>query len=69
MAKDKPKKRGAPFKPTELVKVPVSFKLPQWLVTWMRKYSEQEYTSMAAMIEEALCEMHGVTPPDIKPKK
>ena len=69
MAKDKPKKRGAPFKPPELVKVPASFRLPKWLIAWMRAYSKQEGTNMAAMIEEALCEMHGVTPPDIKPKK
>jgi hypothetical protein len=69
MAKDKPKKRGPPFKPPELVKVPIAFKLPRWLVTWMRDYSEQEEVSMAAMIEEALSEMHGVAPPDIKPKK
>jgi hypothetical protein len=69
MAKDKPKKRGQPPKPLQLVKVPISFKLPQWLVTWMREYSEQQGTSMALMIEEALSEMHGVAPPEIKPKK
>jgi hypothetical protein len=68
MAKDKPK-RGQPPKPLQLVKVPISFKLPQWLVDWMRDYSEQEGVSMAVMIEEALSEMHGVVPPDIKSKK
>jgi hypothetical protein len=60
---------AAPFKDKNIVKVPVSFRLPQWLVTWMREYAEQEGTSQAAMIEEALSEMHGVAPPQIKPKK
>ena len=69
MTQDKPNKVGPPFKPPMLVKVPVAFKLPRWLLAWMRKYSEQEGISMAAMIEEALTEKHGVEPPAIKPKK
>lgn len=60
---------AAPFKDKNIIKVPVNFRLPQWLVTWMREYAKQEGTSQAAMIEEALSEMHGVTPPEIKPKK
>jgi hypothetical protein len=62
-------KVGPPCKPPELVKVPIGLKLPRWLIAWMREYSVQQDTSMAAMIEEALCEMHGVEPPDVKPKK
>ena len=68
MATNKPKV-GPPFKPPELVKVPLGIKLPRWLIDWMRDYSEQEGVSMASMIEEALTEMHGVSAPKIKPKK
>lgn len=60
---------AAPFKHPQLVKVLANYKLPRWLLTWMRAYSKQEGVSMAKMIEEALCEKHGITPPDIKPKK
>jgi hypothetical protein len=66
---NKPNKVGPPFKPPQLVKIPVSFKLPQWLVTWMREYSDQEGISMAVLIEEALTEKHGIAPPIIKEKK
>lgn len=60
---------AAPFKDRNIVKVPVNLRLPQWLITWMREYSKQEGVSQAAMIEEALSEMHGVVAPVIKPKK
>jgi hypothetical protein len=54
---------AAPFKDPRIVKVPVSFRLPQWMVTWMREQEESQST----LIEEALTEKHGIEPP--KPKK
>ena len=56
---------AAPFKDKNLVKVPVNLRLPRWLITWLRKQDQ----SQSVLIEEALREMHGITPPDIKPKK
>ena len=60
--KPKPEKKnrvGAPNKPPELVKIPVGLKLPRWLLRWMHEQEEP----MSIMIEEALCEKHGLVPP------
>ena len=35
-------------------------KLPRWLVEWMRKQPE----SQAVMIEDALCKVHKLKPPE-----
>jgi len=59
---------AAPFKDQNIVKVPVNFRLPQWMVTWIREYSEQEGVSQSVMIEEALAEKHGIEPPKLKKK-
>lgn len=53
---------AAPFKEPALVKIPVGLKLPRWLLEWMR---EQD-TSMAVLIEDALCEKYHLKPPEIK---
>jgi len=66
MKKVKPKV-GPPFKAPELVKVPITVKLPKWLVAWMHKHSDQQGISRAVMIEQALTEKHGIEPP--KPKQ
>jgi len=58
------KKIGAPFKPSELVKVPVCLKLPRWLLAWMRSQDQ----SMAVLIEEALSEKHGIEAPKARTK-
>jgi len=55
-------KVGPPFKPPQLVKVPVGLKLPRWLKDWMKKQPE----SMAVLIEVALTEKHKLKPPKIK---
>lgn len=52
---------GAPKKPPALVKVPVSLKLPRWLLAWMDTQPE----SRAVLIEEALKRRHKLKPPDI----
>ena len=54
-------KVGPPFKPPELVKVPVCIKLPRWLLDWMR----QQDKSMAVLIEEALCKKYHLEPPEV----
>jgi hypothetical protein len=51
---------GAPKKPPALVKVPVSLKLPRWLLAWMDEQPE----SRAVLIEEALKRRHKIKPPD-----
>lgn len=50
---------GAPKKPPELVKVPVSLKLPRWLLEWMATQDK----SRAVLIEEALTRQHKIKPP------
>ena len=52
---------GAPKKPPALVKVPVSLKLPRWLLAWMDTQPE----SRAVLIEEALKWRHKIKPPDV----
>lgn len=59
--KAKPKV-GPPFKPVELVKIPVGLKLPRWLVEWLQDAGP----SKAFLIEQALCEKHKLTPPKVK---
>jgi len=51
---------GAPRKDPQLVKIPVGYKLPRWLVEWLR---EQD-GSAAVLIEDALKEKHGLVSPD-----
>ena len=51
---------GAPRKPPALVKVPVSLKLPRWLLAWMDTQPE----SRAVLIEDALKRRHKLKPPD-----
>lgn len=59
---------SAPFKPKQLVKIPVTHRLPRWMVEWMRDQVDSgNVKSMAVLIEEALTEKHGIEPP--KPKK
>ena len=53
---------GAPKKPPALVKVPVSLKLPRWLLAWMAEQPE----SRAVLIEEALKQKHKIKPSDVK---
>jgi hypothetical protein len=43
-----------------MVKVPVGYKLPQWLVDWIR---EQD-TPAALLIEDALKRRHKLKPPE-----
>lgn len=55
------KRKGAgrpPINP-QLVKIPVGYKLPQWLVEWIRKQDKPA----AQMIESALCQVHRLRPP------
>ena len=49
---------GAPKKRADLVKVPAGMKLPRWLLDWMRAQD----SSMAALVEDAIREKHGVSP-------
>lgn len=50
---------GAPPKDPQMVKVPVGYKLPRWLVDWLR---EQD-TPAAQLIEDALRRRHKLKPP------
>jgi len=50
---------GAPKKPPALKKMPISVKLPQWLLDWMAEQEE----SRAVLIEDALCKRHKLKPP------
>lgn len=50
---------GRPLGDPDLVKVPVGYKLPRWLVDWLR---EQD-TPAAQVIEDALCRRHKIGPP------
>lgn len=50
---------GRPKIDRRLIKVPVSYRLPQWLVNWLRGREE----SAAELIEDALKARHGIEPP------
>ena len=45
--------------PTELLKVPISIKLPRWLIEWLDTQPE----SRAVLIEDALRRRHKIKPP------
>jgi len=51
---------GRPPIDPQLVKVPVGYKLPRWLVEWMRARPE----SQAMLIEESLKKRHKLKPPE-----
>lgn len=55
----KRKGAGRPPLDPQLVKVPVGYKLPRWLVQWVR----DQDVSAAQMIEEALIKQHRLKPP------
>lgn len=50
------RKKSAP----ELLKIPISIKLPRWVIEWMRMQKK----SQAVLIEDALMQRHGITPPE-----
>ena len=56
------KREGAGRPPIDprLVKIPVGYKLPRWLVEWMRSQN----ISQAKLIEEALKRRHKLKPPE-----
>jgi hypothetical protein len=56
------KREGAGRKPSppELLKVPVSIKLPRWLIEWMDAQPE----SRAVLIENAMRKQHKLKPPE-----
>jgi hypothetical protein len=58
------KREGAGRKPSPpaLLKVPISIKLPRWLVEWM----DEQQKSRAVLIEDALQEQHKIGPPNVK---
>jgi len=47
---------GRPLADPFLKKVPVNYKLPQWLVDWIREQNE----SGAVLIEDALVKQHNL---------
>lgn len=55
------KREGAGRPPIDprMVKVLVGYKLPRWLVEWLRDQDE----AAAVLIEDALCEKHKLKPP------
>lgn len=50
---------GRPTIDPRLVKVPVGYKLPRWMVEWLRKQS----APAAQLIEDALTKRHSLKPP------
>ena len=53
---------GAPPKDPQMVKVPVGYKLPRWLVDWLR----QQDVPAAQLIEDALRRRNKLKPPNVK---
>jgi len=51
---------GRPPIDPQLLKVPVGYKLPRWLVDWLR--AQEEPT--AQLIEDALRRRHKIKPPE-----
>jgi hypothetical protein len=54
-----PVRRGRPPVSPALKKVPVGYKLPAWLVDWLRAQKRPA----AQLIEESLCQQHDLKPP------
>lgn len=54
-------KRGQPPKPPMLKKMPISIKLPQWLLDWLAEQPE----SRAKLIEDALSKVHKLKAPKV----
>lgn len=50
---------GRPPIDPQLVKIPVGYKLPRWLVEWIRSQDNPA----SRMIEDALCRQHDIEPP------
>jgi hypothetical protein len=59
MSKIKRKGPGRPPVDPRIKKIPVAYKLPRWLVEWIR--GEDKPASI--IIESALCEQHNLNPP------
>lgn len=57
-------RKGAGRKPSppNLLKIPICLKLPRWLTEWMAA----QPVSRAVLVERALCEKYGLTPPEAK---
>ena len=51
---------GRPLINPQLLKVPVGYKLPQWLVGWLREQDDPA----AQLIEDALRRRHKLKPPE-----
>lgn len=51
---------GRPSLDPQMVKVPVGYKLPRWLVNWLRDQNEPA----AQLIEDALRRRHKLKPPE-----
>lgn len=51
---------GRPPIDPQLLKVPVGYKLPRWLVDWLRAQDEPA----AQLIEDALRRRHKIKPPE-----
>ena len=45
--------------PAELKKMPISIKLPKWLIDWL----DEQGDSRPNVIERALCQQYGIQPP------
>lgn len=52
---------GRPPIDPQMVKVPVGYRLPRWLVEWLRGQDE----AAAVLIEEALIKRHRLKPPKL----
>lgn len=54
---------GRPLSPAPLLKIPISLKLPRWLIEWMATREE----SRAVLIEKSLRHLHKIKPPKDAP--
>lgn len=54
------KKPGRPKIDPQALKIPVAFKLPRWLVKWMRAHEDPQ----SVIIEDAVIEKHGLKRPE-----
>lgn len=55
---------GRPKIPHMNIRVNAGYRLQRWLLSLLRKKSREEYRSGSAIIEEALIEKYGFTPPE-----
>lgn len=57
--------KGRPRRPHDLLKIPVCYRLPRWLINWLKhQKNEGLKMSSAEIIEQSIKNTHQISPTD-----